>query len=79
MLPCLFSPENSELYVNSVFQLVRRTKEKPLKPNGFRGFWRVPSRIRTDDIQNHNLFYYEIQVLSLLHLIKSFDFGLINY
>ena len=55
MLPCLFSPENSELYVNSVFQLVRRTKEKPLKPNGFRGFWRVPSRIRTDDIQNHNL------------------------
>ena len=30
-------------------------KKKSLKFNDFKDFWRVPSRIRTDDIQNHNL------------------------
>ncbi len=44
-----------------------------------RTFGRVPSRIRTDDIQNHNLTLYPIQVLSHLHFIKHFDFGLIKY
>ena len=30
-------------------------KKKSLKFNNFKDFGRVPSRIRTDDIQNHNL------------------------
>ena len=30
-------------------------KEKVLETGWFQGLFRVPSRIRTDDIQNHNL------------------------
>ncbi len=35
--------------------LTPQKKEKSLKFKDFKDFGRVPSRIRTDDIQNHNL------------------------